>query len=108
MEATATIRDIAIIFVAMGSLFVYVLLGVLIWQIWRLTKYLQTEVKPVLEDAKETLAVVKGTTAFMSESVVTPTVKASGQVAAARKTAQVLAAGIWPGRNRSAPPASEN
>jgi hypothetical protein len=104
MEATATIRDIAIIILAIGSLFVYVLLAVLIWQIWRLTRYVQTEVKPVLEDAKETLATVRGTTTFLSENVVAPTVSTAGQVAGARRTVQVLVQGIWPRNGRTPTP----
>lgn len=99
MQGTAAVRDIAIIVVAIGSLFVYVMVAVLVWQVWRLTKYVQTEVKPVLEDARETLATVKGTTAFLSENLVTPTVRAGSQVAGARRTWQVLAQGIWPGKN---------
>ncbi len=106
MEATATIRDIAIIVVAIGSLFVYVMIAVLVWQVWRLTKYVQTEVKPVLDDAKETLATVKGTTAFISENVVAPTARTTGQIAGARRTLQVLAQGIWPGNGRTPPPAT--
>ncbi|MGL4650862.1 MAG: hypothetical protein ACRC1H_15750 [Caldilineaceae bacterium] len=104
MEATAALRDIAIIAVAIGSLFVYIMIAVLVWQVWRLTKYVQTEVKPVIDDAKETLATVRGTTAFMSENAVAPTVRASAQVAGARRTLQVLAQGIWPGNGPTPPP----
>lgn len=106
MGATAAIRDIAIIVVAIGSLFVYVMIAVLVWQVWRLTKYVQTEVKPVLDDAKETLATVKSTTAFLSENAVAPTVRASAQVAGTRRTLQVLAQGIWP-KNGKTPGSSE-
>jgi len=96
MEATATIRDIAIIAVTIGSLFIYILLGILVWQIWRLTRLVQTEIKPLLEDAKETLATVRGTTTFLSENVVEPTARTSGQIAGARRTLRVLMDGIRP------------
>ena len=38
-----TVRDILIIFLALTSIVVWVLLGVLIWQIWRLTRMVQDD-----------------------------------------------------------------
>ncbi len=96
MGASATVRDIAIIIVALESIFVFILLGVLVWQIWRLTKLIQTEVKPVLQDAQETINTLKATTTFMSDNVVQPAVKASGQVVRARTTVRTLVREILP------------
>lgn len=98
MGASATIRDIAIIVVAIESIFVFMLLGVLVWQIWRLTKMVQTEIKPVIEDAQETLNTLKATTNFVSDNVVQPVTKASSQAVAARRTAGVLINGLMPRR----------
>ena len=53
---SATIREIAIILLALQTLIVNILLGVLIWQIYRMVKMLQTEIKPMIEDTQETLA----------------------------------------------------
>ncbi len=100
MLTTAAIRDIAIIMVALGSLFLYILLGILAWQVWRLTKLVQTEIKPLLSDAQETLNTVRSTTNFLSDNVVQPSVKAAGEVAGARRTASVLINQLLPGKNR--------
>ena len=105
MTASATIRDIAIIIVAIESIFVFILLGILVWQIWRLTKLVQTEIKPVLDDARDTVNTLRSTTTFLSDNVVTPVTKASSQVAGARRTMQVLSDGLIP-RRKKAPPAA--
>lgn len=84
------VRDILIIFLALTSIVVWVLLGILIWQIWRLTKLVQSELKPMIADTKETIATVRGTTAFMSENVVAPVIQTSSRVAGYRRTALAL------------------
>lgn len=84
------VRDILIIFLALTSIVVWVLLGILIWQIWRLTKLVQSELKPMIADTKETIATVRGTAAFMSENVVTPVIQTSSRVAGYRRTVQTL------------------
>lgn len=84
------VRDILIIFLALTSIVVWVLLGILIWQIWRLTKLVQSELKPMIVDTKETIATVRGTTAFMSENVVTPVIQTSSRMAGYRRTAMAL------------------
>jgi len=94
--ASATIRDIAIIVVALESIFVFILLGVLVWQIWRLTKLVQTEIKPVLRDAQETINTLKATTTFMSDNVVQPAAKASGQAVRTQTTVRTLMRGVLP------------
>ncbi len=98
------IRDLAIIFLALESIVVLVLLSILIWQIWRLMVMLQTEIKPLVRDAQDTVSTVRGTTTFMSENVVTPVMEASGKVAGYRRTVQVLLAGLSGGDAK--PPAS--
>lgn len=84
------VRDILIIFLALTSIVVWVLLGILIWQIWRLTKLVQSELKPMIVDTKETIATVRGTTTFMSENVVTPVIQTSSRVTGYRRTAMAL------------------
>lgn len=84
------VRDILIIFLALTSIVVWVLLGILIWQIWRLTKLVQSELKPMIVDTKETIATVRGTTTFMSENVVSPVIQTSSRVAGYRRTAMAL------------------
>lgn len=104
MMTSAVIRDIAIIVVAIESIFVFLLLGILVWQVWRLTKMLQTEVKPILDDAQETLGTLRGTTTFVSDHVVTPVTRTTGKVAGIRRSVAVLAGDLKPRRKKGAPP----
>ena len=85
-----TIRDIAIIFVALEILILNALLIVLVWQIWRLVKMIQTEVKPIIQDTQETVGTVRGTANFVSANVVDPVVKTSSKLAGWRRSVNVL------------------
>jgi len=93
MGFAATIRDISIILVALESFVIMALLGVLIWQVYKLVKIIQTEIRPIIADTQETLATLRGTTNFMAENVVTPVMDTSSKVAGYRRTLQVLAGG---------------
>ena len=75
------LRDAAIIFVAFEMLIIGVLLIVLMLQVQSLVVLLRDEIKPMLEAANETLATVRGTTQFVSHSVVSPVMKWSGYLA---------------------------
>jgi hypothetical protein len=72
---SATIRDIAIIVIAVQSIVIGILIGVLIWQIWRLVKIIQTELKPIIEDTQATVNTVRGTATFVSDTVVNPVIR---------------------------------
>ncbi len=77
MIASAIVRDLAIIVLAMQALVVNILLGILIWQVWRMVKMLDTEVKPILQDTQETIGTLRGTATFVSDNVVDPVVKST-------------------------------
>lgn len=102
MTWSALIRDIAIIIIAVQSIVIGVLIGILIWQVWRLVKTLQTEVMPIIQETRETISTVKGTTTFISDNIVSPVAKTSGYVAGTRQTLKTLAAGL--GRSKSGKP----
>lgn len=87
---TATIRDIAIIIIAIQSIVIGALIAVLIWQIWRLIKMLQRDIKPILQDTQETIGTVRGTTRLVSQSVVDPVTKTAGYLFGVRRAASVL------------------
>lgn len=97
---SATIRDIAIIVIAVQSIVIGVLIGVLIWQIWRLVKLIQTEIKPILDDAQATAGTVRGTATFVSDNVVNPVIRTNREVA--RWTA--ILRSVAPQRRRPAKP----
>jgi hypothetical protein len=103
---SATVRDIAIIIIAIQTLVIGVLLGVLVWQLWRLAKMIQTEIKPIIADTQETLNTVRGTATFVSETVVNPVVKTSSTLMRYRRTLQSLTAELRP-RRAPPPPAGQ-
>jgi len=91
---SATIRDIAIIIIAIQSIVIGTLLGVLVWQVWRLVRMLQTEIQPILRETQGTIHTVRGTTGFVSDNVISPVLKANRTIARMGGTARSLAAGI--------------
>lgn len=95
---SATIRDIAIIIIAVQSIVIGVLIGVLIWQIWRLVKILQTEIKPIIDDTQATVNTVRGTATFVGDAVVEPVIRTNRTVA--RWTGMAAALGGEFGRFR--------
>jgi len=97
----ATVRDILIIFLALTSIVVWILLGILIWQIWRLTRMVQYEIKPIIADTKETITTVRGTASFMSENIVSPVIQTSSKAAGYRRAAMALM-GQLPRRSKMA------
>jgi prophage DNA circulation protein len=86
MTASATARDLAIIVLAMQALVVNILLGILIWQVWRMVKMLDTEVKPIMEDMQETIGTLRGTATFVSDNVVDPVMNTTRSVTKWRGT----------------------
>lgn len=83
-SVAATIRDIAIIVLAVESIIIGILLIVLAWQIYRLTRALHDELTPLLRDVNETVRVARGTTQFVSGNLVKPTVRIARTVAFVR------------------------
>jgi predicted membrane-bound spermidine synthase len=96
-----TIRDIAIIIIAVQTIVIGVLIGILVWQVWRLIKMIQTEVKPVIEDAQDTVKTVRATALFVSDAVVEPSVKTSGKIAGAVAVWRSLTAELRATRRQS-------
>ena len=91
---SATVRDIAIIVVAIQSIVLGVLIAVLIWQIWRLVAMIQTEIKPLIDDTQATVNTVRGTTTFVTDHVAAPVIKTSGEARRWRRTFQALMSDI--------------
>lgn len=101
---SATVRDIAIIVVAIQSIVLGVLIAVLIWQVWRLVSMIQTEIKPLIDDTQATVNTVRGTTTFVTDHVAAPVIRTSGQARRWRRTFQALMSDISPGQTRAKPP----
>ncbi len=86
----AQIRDVAIVILAVESILIGLILVVLVWELIRLMKFLRKELKPLIDEMHETTSTVKGTTEFLSEEIVSPAIKVSSTLAAARGVLKVL------------------
>ncbi len=96
-EATATIRDISIFILALESLVVLLLLGVVIGMLWWLIQTLERKVTPILDSTKETantvsetVNTVRGTATFVSDTVVSPIIEVSSYVHGVKSAILVL------------------
>ncbi len=81
-EATAIIRDISVIILALESVVVLLLLGVVIGMLWWLIQTLEKKITPILDttnetvnNVSETVNTMRGTATFMSDTVVSPVIK---------------------------------
>ncbi len=88
----ASIRDIAIIFMALVFVLIGAALVVLIFQLAVLTNMLQHEIKPILDSTNETVNTLRGTTVFISENLVEPILKLNAYVAAIAQVVDSLGA----------------
>lgn len=87
---TSTARDIFLILLALEFMVVGVAVIVLAVQIARLTLLLEMEIRPMLENANDTLDTLRGTTLFLSESLVEPVVKLQSTLAGIQRVLEVL------------------
>ena len=69
------VRDVAIVLLALETLVIGALLAITLLQIRSLVRVLRDEVLPMLQSATDTVNTVKGTTRFVSDSVVHPIVR---------------------------------
>lgn len=100
---SATVRDIAIILVAIEILIMNGLLIVLVWQVWRLIKVIGAEIKPVIKDGQETVGTVKGSAEFVSSTFISPLISASSRLAGLRRSAQVMKSELESSMGAAAP-----
>ena len=88
---TRGLRDVALIFLAFLSIVIGGLMVALLYQVTMLTLLMRNEVKPMLESIQETMNTVRGTTAFMSNNIVEPTIKAASALAGVRRIFESVA-----------------
>jgi hypothetical protein len=89
-ESVGKIRDIFIIFLALESFVVGVVLVILITQLAVLINLIQNEIKPILQATNETVNTLKGTTAFVSDHLAEPVIKLNEYLAGLAKLIEVL------------------
>lgn len=90
-QATTFLRDVAIIILAFETLVVIFFLGVMTVLLIYVILTLEREIKPVLNATSETVYTVRGTTTFISDTVVSPIMTVASIVGAARGAAQAIA-----------------
>ena len=90
-QATTFLRDIAIIILAFETLLVIFFLGVVTVLLIYVILTLEREIKPVLNATSETIHTVRGTTTFVSDTVVSPIMQVAGIVGAFKGAAQAIA-----------------
>lgn len=74
-ETTEKIRDVFIIFMALESMVIGLVLIILVVQLAQLTNLLQNEVKPILDSTNETVSTLRGTVKFLSDNLAEPVIK---------------------------------
>lgn len=74
-ERFGMIRDVVIIILSMQAVLIIVSLAVLGLQIVRLVVLLQTEISPILDEAKKTAQTARGTAEFVGKNVTTPLIQ---------------------------------
>jgi cytochrome b subunit of formate dehydrogenase len=90
-QATTFLRDIAVIILAVETLVVIFFLGVVTVLLIYVILTLEREIKPVLNATSETVHTVRGTTTFVSDTVVSPIMRAASIVGAVKGAAQAIA-----------------
>jgi hypothetical protein len=73
-----TLRDTVIIFILAEGILIIFTIAVLVIQIARLVNALQTETRPILDNAQSATKSVKGTAEFVGNNVTEPIIKAGG------------------------------
>lgn len=79
---TDKIRDVFIIFMAVESLLIGLVLVILMVQLAQLINLLQNEIKPILNSTNETVSTLRGTAIFLSDNLAEPVMKLNEFLAA--------------------------
>jgi hypothetical protein len=103
-QATAVLRDISIIVLALVTGVIGLFLVVLIFQLQSLMALLRDEIKPILDSANETASTVRGTTTFVSDAVVTPMINLVSLASGIGQTLRTLATTGRKGKGQRTPP----
>lgn len=91
MSTVETVRDISIIVLAIQTIVVQVILVLLLLEVRSLSKMLRENIHPILQSADETVRTVRGTSTFVSDTVVAPVVRVSAFAAGVTEAIRILA-----------------
>lgn len=94
MDAWATIVDIAIILVSLASLVALGLIAMLVLEVLGLVRQVRGEIKPLVDQAHDTVRTVQGTTEFVSTGLLKPAIQTASIAAGVARTISVLRSGV--------------
>jgi uncharacterized membrane protein YqjE len=96
-KETAIIKDISIIVLALESIVVLLLLGVVVGMVWWLIQTLEKKITPILDTTNETVSnvsetvnTVRGTATFVSDTVVSPVIKVVSYASGVKRAIKTL------------------
>ena len=94
-DLTRTLRDLVIIVLALEMLVMGIAIIVVTVQLARLLHLIRYEIKPILEQASDTIVALRSIARLVSDNVAAPVVKLGGTLAGAVRFLRI----IWPGRD---------
>jgi glucan phosphoethanolaminetransferase (alkaline phosphatase superfamily) len=94
-QLTQLIRDLMIITLAIEALFIGIVVVLAIIQITKLIRLLQDDVKPILDQANETISTVRNIANIVNENLIGPILKIAGTLSGTVRFLKM----IWPNRN---------
>ena len=89
-DTTGRVRDVFIIFMALESLVIGVALIILIVQLATLINLLQNELKPIMHSTNETVNTLRGTVAFLSETLTEPVIRLNSYLAGIKQFFEIF------------------
>ena len=84
------VRDVMVIILALESCIFGVAFLIMMVMVIRLINMMEFEIKPILQKTNETLNTMRGTTTFVSQNVVEPTIRAKSHMAGVRRGLKTL------------------
>jgi hypothetical protein len=93
---------VVVILVALFSVIALLLMAWLIVEVLSLVRQLRNEIRPLMEQAQETVRTVQGTTEFVSSGLVKPAIQTASIAAGVMRTLSVLRSGVIHPRDRTA------
>jgi hypothetical protein len=94
-QLTQLIRDLMIITLAIEALFIGIVVILATIQITKLIRLLQDDVKPILDQANETISTVRSIANIVNENLTGPIMKIAGTLSGTVRFLKM----IWPNRN---------
>lgn len=94
-DTTGKIRDVFIIFLALQSFIIGVVLIVLIIQMSILINLVQNELKPIIKNTSDTVNTLKGTTSFLSDQLAKPVIRVNSFFAMIKRFFELIRPKWW-------------